>query len=45
MFAGGGAASRARRFSLLLLDEEEDYVQDWVVQAVWPPADQVSGWR
>lgn len=35
MFGGG---HRARRFSLLLLEEGEDYVGDWVATAAWPPA-------
>ena len=35
MFGGG---HRARRFSLLLLEEGEDYVGDWVATAVWPPS-------
>lgn len=26
----------AKRFSLLLLEDEEDYVADWVASAVWP---------
>ncbi|GIM11970.1 hypothetical protein Vretimale_15405, partial [Volvox reticuliferus] len=38
----GARAARVRRFSLLLLDEEEEYVQDWVVTAAWP-VDRVAG--
>ncbi|GLI70367.1 hypothetical protein VaNZ11_015146 [Volvox africanus] len=38
----GARAARVRRFSLLLLEEEEEYVQDWVVTAAWP-VDRVAG--
>ncbi len=36
-----GAHKAAKRFSLLLLEEGEDYVEDWVCEARWPP--NVSG--
>lgn len=26
----------AKRFTLLLLEEEEEYVYDWVVKCTWP---------
>lgn len=32
-----GATQAVRRFSLLLLDEGELYVSDWVATARWPP--------
>lgn len=32
-----GATQAVRRFSLLLLDEGELYVSDWVASARWPP--------
>lgn len=28
----------AKRFSLLLLEDEEDYVGDWVATCAWPDA-------
>ena len=31
-----GAHKAAKRFSLLLLEEGEDYVEDWVCEARWP---------
>jgi factor associated with neutral sphingomyelinase activation len=31
-----GRKRQTRRFSLLLLEEGEDYVRDWVAVAVWP---------
>lgn len=31
----------AKRFSLLLLEDEEDYVADWVVSCSWPSS--ISG--
>lgn len=33
-----GRRAAGKRFSLLLLEEEEDYVRDWVVVAKWPEA-------
>ena len=30
------AARSPQRFSLLLLEESEDYVGDWAASAVWP---------
>jgi factor associated with neutral sphingomyelinase activation len=35
MFAGRKAA---KRFSLLLLEDEEVYVDDWVAACMWPAA-------
>lgn len=35
---GGGGRKPAKRFSLLLLEEEEDYVQDWVGTCRWAAA-------
>ena len=37
----GGPRKALKRFSLLLLEEGEDYVDDWVAAVVWPAA--VSG--
>jgi factor associated with neutral sphingomyelinase activation len=34
---GGGAAAAPRRFSLLLLEEGELYVADYVASCAWPP--------
>ncbi|CAK0760340.1 hypothetical protein CVIRNUC_002763 [Coccomyxa viridis] len=36
-----GGRKAPKRFSLLLLEEGEDYVDDWVASVAWPPA--VSG--
>ena len=33
-----GLRSPANRFTLLLLEEEEDYVADFVATCVWPAA-------
>jgi len=33
-----GMRSQAKRFTLLLLEEEEDYVADFVATCVWPSA-------
>ncbi|KAG2501969.1 hypothetical protein HYH03_000465 [Edaphochlamys debaryana] len=40
----GGRAARARRFNLLLLEDEEDYVQDWVVLCAWPGERVAGNW-
>ncbi len=31
-----GTRKAPKRFSLLLLEEGEDYVEDWVAEARWP---------
>lgn len=36
-----GARKPTKRFTLLLLEEGEDYVDDWVAEAKWPAS--VSG--
>ena len=36
-----GLKKAIRRFSLLLLEDDEDYVADWVAQCRWPKS--VSG--
>jgi factor associated with neutral sphingomyelinase activation len=33
-----------KRFTLLLLEDEEDYVADWVVSCSWP-ADVPGNWQ
>jgi factor associated with neutral sphingomyelinase activation len=33
-----------KRFSLLLLEDEEDYVKDWVVTCSWP-TDVPGNWQ
>ena len=37
----GGPRKAPKRFNLLLLEEGEEYVDDWVAAVVWPAA--VSG--
>ena len=41
MFKGNAG----RRFSLLLLDEGEDYLQDWVVDCQWPLETVDGNWK
>lgn len=39
-----GLRKPARRFSLVLLEEGEDYVSDWVAECSWP-ASVAGNWQ